>query len=47
MQLPQMPFMQHTQRQLEQNWFDMFTKLIAVQPSVAEYEWTMYKIKVD
>ena len=24
-----------------------FTKLIAVQPSMAEYEWTMYQIKVD
>ena len=24
-----------------------FTKLIAVQPSMAKYEWTMYQIKVD
>ena len=24
-----------------------FTKLIAVQPSMAKYEWTMYQMKVD
>ena len=24
-----------------------FTKLIAVQPSMAEYEWTMYQMKVE
>ena len=35
-------------RQLGQKQFwHVFTKLIAVQPSMAEYEWTMYQMKVD
>ena len=43
---PANTIMQHKQRQLWQNQF-CFTKLIAVQPSMAEYELTMYQIKVD
>ena len=40
--------MQHKQRLLGQNQFDMFyRKIIAVQPSMAKYEWTVYQIKVD
>ena len=43
------PVMQHKQRILRQNQHDMFytQKTIAVQPSMAKYEWTMYQIKVD
>ena len=40
--------MQHKQRQPAQNqfWY-ILQKIIAMQPSMAKYEWTMYQIKVD
>ena len=47
MKAPANAIMQRKQRQLGQTQFWRFTKFIAVQPSMAEYEWTMYQIKVD
>ena len=45
---PQIPSCQRKQRQLGQKQFwHVFTKLIAVQPSMANYEWTMNQIKVE
>ena len=45
--LPQMPSCSANNANLDENKFDMFTKLIAVQPSMAKYEWTMHQMKVD
>ena len=42
-----MPSCSANNANVDKNKFDMFYKLIAVQPSVAEYEWTMYQMKVE
>ena len=44
---PANAIMQRKQRNLDKNNLDMFSKLIAAQPSMAEYEWTMYQMKVE
>ena len=43
---PANAIMQRKQCQLGQKQFWCITKLIAVHPSMSEYEWTMYQMKV-
>ena len=45
--LPPMPSCSTNNANLDKPILTCFTKLIAVQPSMAEYEWTLYQIKVD
>ena len=49
--LPQMPSWCHHAAQTTPTWtktiLTCFTKLIAVQPSMAEYKWTMYQMKEE
>ena len=45
--LPQMPSSAQTTPTWTKPILTCFTKVIAVQPSMAEYEWTMYQIKED
>ena len=45
--LPQMPSCSANDANLDKNNFDMFMKFIAVQPSMAKYEWTMYQMEVQ
>ena len=45
--LPQMPSCSANNTNVDKTNFDMFTNMIAVQPSMAEYEWTMYQIEVE
>ena len=45
--LPQMLSCSTNNAYLDKTNLTSFTKMIAVQPSMAKYEWTMYQIKVD
>ena len=45
--LPQMPSCSANNANLDKNNFDMFYKIDCSAASMAEYEWTMYQMKVE